>query len=139
LVSQAQAASIRILHVSAGLWHAFLFDAPRPCGARQLHARSLTSGVLGGGRNVFRVLVVQVPQTNIDLSNSIWGQMPTETVANRLMAEVHFYAPWNFVGLSQDESWGNQDFYWGAPNHSTTDTAHNPTWAKRRTWTSNSP
>jgi len=83
-----------------------------------------------GGRNAYRVLVVQGPQTNIDLSNTLWNQMPTDTVANRQIAEVHFYAPWNFVGMTQDESWGNQAFYWGAPNHSTTDTAHNPTWGE---------
>ncbi|HET9861930.1 MAG TPA: glycoside hydrolase family 5 protein [Steroidobacteraceae bacterium] len=83
-----------------------------------------------GGRNAWRVLVVQGPKTNIDLSNSLWNQMPTDTVPDRLMAEVHFYAPWNFVGMVQDESWGNQAYYWGAPNHSTTDTAHNPTWGE---------
>ena len=32
--------------------------------------------------------------------------------------------------MTQDESWGNQAFYWGAPNHSTTDTTHNPTWGE---------
>lgn len=83
-----------------------------------------------GGRNAYRVLVVQGPQTNIDLTNSLWASMPTDTVPNRQMAEIHFYAPWNFVGMSQDESWGNQAFYWGAPNHSTTDAAHNPTWGE---------
>jgi endoglucanase len=83
-----------------------------------------------GGRNAYRVLVVQGPNTDIDLTNTLWGAMPTDTVANRLMAEVHFYAPWNFVGMNQDESWGNQFYYWGAPNHSSTDTAHNPTWGE---------
>ncbi len=83
-----------------------------------------------GGRNAYRVLVVQGPNTDVELTNSLWTQMPTDSVANRLMAEVHFYTPWNFAGLGQDESWGNQFFYWGAPNHSTTDTAHNPTWGE---------
>jgi endoglucanase len=83
-----------------------------------------------GGRNAYRVLVLQGPNTNIDLSNTLWNAMPTDTVANRLMAEVHFYAPWNFVGMTQDESWGNMAYYWGAPNHSTTDTIRNPTWGE---------
>jgi endoglucanase len=83
-----------------------------------------------GGRNAFRVLVVQGPNTDVELTNSLWGAMPTDTVANRLMTEVHFYSPWNFTGMTKDESWGNQFFYWGAPNHSTTDAAHNPTWGE---------
>ena len=58
--------------------------------------------------------------------------MPTDTVPNRQMAEIHFYAPWNFVGMTQDESWGNQAYYWGAPNHSTTDAAHNSTWGEEQ-------
>ena len=83
-----------------------------------------------GGRNAYRVLILQGPQTNIDHSNTLWNTMPTDTMPNRLMAEVHFYAPWNFVGMTQDESWGNQAYYWGAPNHSTTDTIRNPTWGE---------
>jgi aryl-phospho-beta-D-glucosidase BglC (GH1 family) len=83
-----------------------------------------------GGRNAYRVLVLPGPRTNIDLSTTMWNTMPTDTVPNRLMAEVHFYAPWNFVGMSQDESWGNQAYYWGAPNHSTTDLIRNPTWGE---------
>jgi endoglucanase len=83
-----------------------------------------------GGRNAFRVLISQGPHTNIDLSNTLWAEMPTDTVPNRQMAEVHFYSPWNFAGMDKDETWGNQQFYWGAPNHSTTDTAHNPTWGE---------
>lgn len=83
-----------------------------------------------GGRNAHRVLVVQGPNTDVELTNSLWGAMPTDTVANRLMTEVHFYSPWNFTGMTQDESWGNQFYYWGAPNHSTTDTARNPTWGE---------
>jgi aryl-phospho-beta-D-glucosidase BglC (GH1 family) len=83
-----------------------------------------------GGRNAYRVLILQAPRTNIDLSTTLWTEMPTDTVPNRLMAEVHFYAPWNFVGMNQDESWGNMAYYWGAPNHSTTDTIRNPTWGE---------
>jgi aryl-phospho-beta-D-glucosidase BglC (GH1 family) len=83
-----------------------------------------------GGRNAWRVLVVQGPQTNIDLTNSLWSQMPADTVPDRQMAEIHFYAPWNFVGMIQDESWGNQAYYWGAPNHSTTDPIRNSTWGE---------
>jgi endoglucanase len=83
-----------------------------------------------GGRNAYRVLVVQGPRTNIDLTSTLWSQMPTDTVPDRQMVEVHFYDPFNFTLMSQDEVWGNQAYYWGAPNHSTTDTIRNPTWGE---------
>jgi hypothetical protein len=59
--------------------------------------------------------------------------MPTDTVAGRLMAEVHFYTPYNFTLMTQDEDWGNQFYYWGQGFHSPTDTAHNPTWGEEDT------
>ena len=46
------------------------------------------------------------------------------------MAEVHYYTPWNFCGMTADASWGNMFYYWGAGFHSTTDTAHNATWGE---------
>jgi endoglucanase len=60
-------------------------------------------------------------------------QLPTDKLANRMMAEVHYYTPWNFCGMNKDETWGNQFYYWGANYHSTTDTAHNPTWGEEAT------
>lgn len=59
--------------------------------------------------------------------------MPTDTATNRIMAEVHYYTPWNYTGMTKDESWGNQFYYWGKGFHSTTDTAHNPTWGEEDT------
>lgn len=85
-----------------------------------------------GGRNAYRVLIVQGPQTNIDLTNTLWSTMPTDSVPNRQMVEIHYYSPWNFVGMTKDETWGNQAYYWGAPNHSATDPAHNPTWGEEQ-------
>lgn len=81
-----------------------------------------------GGKNAYRVLVVQGPSTDIEKTNKLWQQMPVDTVSNRLMTEVHFYSPFNFVLMSKDESWGKQAYYWGKGFHSTTDTEHNPTW-----------
>jgi endoglucanase len=86
-----------------------------------------------GGRNAYRVLVVQGPNTDIETTNKLWTQMPTDTVANRLMAEVHFYTPYNFTGLTEDQPWGNQFYYWGEGFHSSTDTAHNSTWGEEDT------
>ena len=83
-----------------------------------------------GGRNAYRALVVQAPETNIDLLVKYMPTLPTDKVAGRMMAEVHFYAPFNFVLMEKDESWGKQAYYWGAGNHSTTDTDRNPTWGE---------
>jgi endoglucanase len=86
-----------------------------------------------GGRNAYRTLVVQGPNTDIETTSSLMTRMPTDAVPNRLMAEVHYYTPWNFTGLTQDQSWGNQFYYWGKGFHSTTDTAHNATWGEEGT------
>jgi endoglucanase len=83
-----------------------------------------------GGRNAYRILVVQGPNTDIERTSELMSQMPVDTVQNRLMAEVHFYTPYQFALMTEDADWGNQFFYWGAGNHSTTDTAHNPTWGE---------
>jgi aryl-phospho-beta-D-glucosidase BglC (GH1 family) len=83
-----------------------------------------------GGKNACRVLVVQDPQTDIDKTVQLMTSMPTGKVAGRMIAEVHFYVPFNFALMTQDADWGKQAFYWGAGNHSTTDTAHNATWGE---------
>jgi endoglucanase len=83
-----------------------------------------------GGRNAYRILAVQGPNTDIERTNQLMSQMPSDTVQNRMMAEVHFYTPYQFALMAADADWGNQFFYWGAGNHSTTDTAHNPTWGE---------
>lgn len=86
-----------------------------------------------GGRNAYRVLVVQGPSTDIEKTNSLWTQMPTDTVSDRLMVEVHFYTPFNFTLMREDQSWGNQFYYWGDGFHSTTDLPRNPTWGEEET------
>jgi aryl-phospho-beta-D-glucosidase BglC (GH1 family) len=67
-----------------------------------------------GGRNYNRVLIVQGPDTNIDETESLFGSMPTDVVEDRLMVEVHYYDPWQFCGMTQDESWGTMAYFWGS-------------------------
>jgi endoglucanase len=86
-----------------------------------------------GGRNAHRILVVQGPSTDIERTSQFWAQMLVDTAQNRLMVELHFYTPFQFTLMTNDASWGNQFFYWGAGNHSTTDTVHNPTWGEEAT------
>jgi endoglucanase len=86
-----------------------------------------------GGRNAYRVLVLQLPNTNMDLSKTLWTHMPTDTVANRLMVEPHFYSPPNFCILSEDADWGKMFYYWGSGFHSTIEPDRNATWGEEET------
>lgn len=86
-----------------------------------------------GGKNAYRVVIVQGPSTDIETTNKLMTTLPTDKVANRMMAEVHYYTPWNFCGMEKDESYGKTFYYWGAGNHSTTDAARNPTWGEEAT------
>ncbi|MDD3490417.1 MAG: cellulase family glycosylhydrolase [Paludibacter sp.] len=83
-----------------------------------------------GGRNAYRTLVVQGPGTDMTKTNQLMNRMPNDEVPNRLMAEVHYYTPWNFCGMDKDESWGKMFYYWGGGNHSSTDATRNATWGE---------
>ncbi|MFV0267210.1 MAG: cellulase family glycosylhydrolase [Draconibacterium sp.] len=69
-----------------------------------------------GGRNAYRNLIIQAPNTDIDKADQFMA-LPTDRVEDRLLAEVHYYTPWNFCGLEEDASWGKMFFFWGGPNH----------------------
>lgn len=83
-----------------------------------------------GGRNAYRTLVLQAPQTNIDLSQSLWTKMPTDSATDRLMAEVHYYDPSQFTIITEDASWGKMFYYWGKDFHSTLEPDRNATWGE---------
>lgn len=83
-----------------------------------------------GGNNSSRTLVIQGPSTDIDQTNNLMNTLPTDQIANRLMVEIHYYSPWQFCGLTQDETWGRMFYYWGQGYHSTTDTTRNATWGE---------
>ncbi|MDR0895536.1 MAG: cellulase family glycosylhydrolase [Prevotellaceae bacterium] len=70
-----------------------------------------------GGKNYYRTLIVQGPNTDIDKTDALLGEMPADVVPNRLMAEVHYYAPWQFCGLTEDADWGRMFYFWGAAYH----------------------
>jgi endoglucanase len=83
-----------------------------------------------GGNNSSRTLIIQGPGTDIEKTNTLMNTMPTDQIANRLMMEVHYYTPWQFCGLTSDESWGSMFYYWGNGYHSTTETSRNATWGE---------
>lgn len=83
-----------------------------------------------GGRNSYRVLVVQGPSTSIELTPQLMTKMPTDSIPNHLIVEVHEYDPSQFTILTKDASWGNVVYYWGKNFHSKTDPTHNATWGE---------
>jgi endoglucanase len=78
-----------------------------------------------GGRNSYRVLVIQGPSTDIDKTSALMNTMPVDQIAGRMMAEVHYYSPWQFCGLEEDADWGKMSYYWGNGYHSATDPERN--------------
>ena len=70
-----------------------------------------------GSNNTNRNLIIQGPSTDIDNTDKLVKSLPVDKVENRLIYEVHYYSPWNFCGLTKDESWGNMFYYWGKDFH----------------------
>jgi hypothetical protein len=83
-----------------------------------------------GGKNAYRNLIIQGPSTDIEKTNKLMLTLPTDKVANRIMAEVHYYTPYQFCLMDKDADWGKMFYYWGANYHSTTDTDRNATWGE---------
>jgi len=83
-----------------------------------------------GGNNSSRTLIIQGPSTDIDKTNSLMKTLPNDSIADRLMVEIHYYTPWQFCGLTEDADWGKMFYYWGKNYHSTTDASRNATWGE---------
>lgn len=83
-----------------------------------------------GGKNAYRVLVVQGPATDIGKTNSLMNTLPVDTVDKRLMVEVHNYTPFQFTLLEADADWGKMFFYWGKNHHSAIEPAYNAIWGE---------
>ena len=83
-----------------------------------------------GGKNANRTLVIQGPATDIEKTNKLMLTLPNDKVPSRMMIEVHYYTPYQFCLMDKDADWGKMFYYWGANNHSTTDTARNSTWGE---------
>jgi len=90
-----------------------------------------------GGRNSYRILVIQGPSTDIETTHELMSSLPNDYIPNRMMVEVHYYTPWNFCGMTEDANWGNMFYYWGEDYHSATDPTRNATWGEEETVDSN--
>jgi endoglucanase len=83
-----------------------------------------------GGNNTSRWLVIQGPNTNIDLTFDLMNTLPSDPTPGRLVVEVHYYDPYNLTLMTADEWWGNQFYFWGQGYHSLTLGDHNATWGE---------
>ena len=83
-----------------------------------------------GGKNSYRVLVVQGPSTDIKKTYELMTALPKDKVANRMMVEVHNYTPYQFCLMDGDANWGKMFYYWGSGHHSTIEPDRNPTWGE---------
>ena len=79
-----------------------------------------------GGNNASRTLVVQGPNTSIELSSK-WVDMSwfNDPAKNALMIEVHYYSPPQFTGVWEGPNGDEPYYFWGAANH-----VPSGTWAK---------
>ncbi len=103
------------------------FGADRMAVLNSYHQTFIDTVRATGGNNASRTLIVQGPRSDIELTNQVMNTMPTDKIADRLMAECHFY-PYQFCLMVNDEDWGKVFYYWGKNNLSTTDTERNTTW-----------
>lgn len=65
-----------------------------------------------GGNNDRRYLLIAGHHTDIDATCDEDFVMPEDTIENHLMISVHYYTPWIYVALYQDEGYGYMES-WG--------------------------
>ena len=85
-----------------------------------------------GGNNATRCLVFQGLGTDISNTAESMTTLPTDP-AGRLIAEVHYYEPYQWALMEEDASWGNVFWYWGKDNHKS-GSNHNPTFDCEEQW-----
>ena len=67
-----------------------------------------------GGNNAKRLLVVTGYATDFTKTASADYVLPKDSVPNKLLISVHYYTPWQFAGMTKDESWGKMAATWGS-------------------------
>ena len=67
-----------------------------------------------GGNNAKRLLIVTGYSTDIAKTTRSEYELPTDSVPHRLLISVHYYTPWQFAGMTKDESWGRMQLTWGS-------------------------
>jgi endoglucanase len=69
-----------------------------------------------GGNNAQRLLLVTGYSTDITKTSSNDYKLPTDSVPHKLFISVHYYTPWQFVGMTEDADWGKVAATWGSPS-----------------------
>ena len=103
----------RLIFASANEPHA---DTPEQWETlRKYHQTCIDAVRTTGGRNTYRTILIQSPNTNIDLAAELMKRLPNDPTPNRLGIEVHFYAPSTFCILDEDGKWGGAmcQWFWG--------------------------
>lgn len=86
-----------------------------------------------GGNNASRTLVVQGPNTSIELSSQYVDMSKfVDTASKALMIEVHYYSPPQFTGVWEGPNGDEPFYFWGAANHISSGTykKYNCTWGE---------
>nr|WP_315258090.1 glycoside hydrolase family 5 protein [uncultured Flavobacterium sp.] len=105
-------------------------DATQMAVLKSYHQTFINAVRSTGGKNTYRTLIIQGPRTDIPKTNQLMTSLPTDSTPGRMMVEIHYYAPWQFCGMTADESWGKMFYYWGNGFKSTTDASRNATWGE---------
>lgn len=82
-----------------------------------------------GGNNAQRCLVFQGLGTDISNTSDFMTNLPTDEASDRLIAEIHYYEPYQWALMEEDAGWGKVFWYWGKENHKD-GSAHNATWGE---------
>jgi len=96
----------------------------------QYHQTFINAVRSTGGKNSYRVLILQGPSTSMSLTSQYMTTLPADPAANRLMVEVHNYTPSLFCFIGEDQSWGRMIYYWGSGHHSTIEPDRNATFGE---------
>jgi endoglucanase len=67
-----------------------------------------------GGNNANRLLLVAGYTTDINKTCQSGYKLPHDTVPGKLFLSIHYYTPWQFVGLNEDANWGKMMPTWGS-------------------------
>ena len=67
-----------------------------------------------GGNNAKRLLIVTGYSTDFTKTSSGDFVLPVDVVPHKLLISVHYYTPWQFVGMTEDASWGKMQPTWGS-------------------------
>jgi endoglucanase len=67
-----------------------------------------------GGNNAARLLIVTGYATDFEKTADPLFALPKDTLPNKLLLSVHYYTPWQFAGMTKNESWGKVQKTWGS-------------------------